>query len=208
MIYPSFEAQGQTVDTNRFQAFIASDVHKTLISRTLSAVSPEVFRRCPALVSPGSKVIPMSQSISFGQDGVPNSGAWIERFPVVGCGNDTILNFYFSVGDDGKIKTDIGLPGGTHAGLLLQHDALFYAYLGASSRVKDCKQFLVKNTRFEGYGLRSPPTPDPGANDPLRPWWETWTIVACGRVFDVLMDFAPHSTGTTILQPQKEIIER
>ena len=139
--------------------------------------------------------------ISFGKDGFPNSGEWKQSFPVSGCGNDTILNFYFSANADEKINTIIGLPGTTHTGTVLGRDAVSYANLGASLVVKDCKAFDVKNTRFEAYGAPKPPVPDPGPGHPRRPWWETWTMTGCGRTVDVPIDFVPDETGTRIIQP-------
>jgi hypothetical protein len=43
---------------------------------------------------------------------------------------------------------------------------------------------------------------DPGPDKRLRPWWETWTLVGCGRTIDVPMDFIPRDTGgAQIIQP-------
>jgi len=41
------------------------------------------------------------------------------------------------------------------------HDTTFYANVGAAAVVKDCKVFIVKNMRFEGFGLADRPTVDP-----------------------------------------------
>jgi hypothetical protein len=97
--------------------------------------------------------------------------------------------------------TTIGVPGATHADLALQGDALLYARIGAARVTKDCKTFEVKNTRFEAYGVQNPPMADPGQNKPLRPWWETWTMIGCEQTVDVPMDFVPDSAGTRIIQP-------
>ncbi|MDI4666965.1 hypothetical protein K9U40_21965 [Xanthobacter autotrophicus] len=40
------------------------------------------------------------------------------------------------------------------------------------------------------------------------PWWETWTVKACGRAFLVPLDFLPDATGTTITQRPSDIVER
>jgi len=105
-------------------------------------------------------------------------------------------------------NTTTGHPGTTHADLVLQHDALHYAYLAAAAQGKDCNHFDVKNTRFEGYGLKKPSTPDPGAGSRFRPWWETWTIIGCGHLYDVPMNFIPDQTGTTIAVPLGDTIEQ
>jgi hypothetical protein len=138
--------------------------------------------------------------LSFGADGYPNAGSWRQAFPISGCGNDTVLNLFFFAGADEKINTVIGVPGTSHANLTLQRDAVRYANIGAALVMKSCKAFYVKTTRFEGYGLRKPETPDPGPG-PARPWWETWTMAGCGGSVDVPMDFVPDGSGTQIIQP-------
>jgi hypothetical protein len=203
----ALNAQAQTVDRAAFQKYLASPFHKELVNKALSVIPPEVFRKCPALESPETSISPV-QSITFGADGIPNAGAWLEHFPVKGCGNDTVLNLDFSIGSDGKIKTTIALPGTTHANLILQRDAVFYALLGPGLRVKDCKPFIIINTKFEGFGLRNPAVADPGAGAKFRPWWETWTVSGCKRSFDVPMNFTPDETGTRIDQKVDTITER
>jgi hypothetical protein len=199
-------AEAPTVDPQSFRNFLASDLHKTLMAKAEATTPPEVFHRCPTFVPAGSKIM-IAQSITFDQKGIPNAGAWWERIPVAGCGNDTIINVYFAVGADGKIATMVAFPGTTRANLLLQRDALTFAYIGASSRAKDCKHFIVTNTRFEGFGLRNPAPPDPGADARFRPWWETWMMVGCGKSLDVPINFMPDATGTTINQPLRDVVE-
>ena len=145
-------ASSQTADPSRFQQFLASDFHKGLVSRALSLIPTDVFQTCPDLKSSASRIA-VTQPVTFGQDGRMHSGAWWERFPVSGCGNDTVLNIYFAVTPDSKINTTTGNPGTTRADLFLQHDALQYAYQAAGAQAKDCSHFDVKDTRFEGYGL-------------------------------------------------------
>lgn len=161
---------------------------------------------------PGTGIVALDnrvvQPVAFDPNGRMNSGAWWERFPVSGCGNDTVLNIYFTVSRDSKVNTTTGNPGTTRADLALQHDALPYALLAANARTKECNHFDVKDTRFEAYGLKRPPTPDPGASDRLRPWWETWTVIGCGHTYEVPLNFIPHSTGTTIASPVGDVIER
>jgi hypothetical protein len=143
------------------------------------------------------------KACSFAISGYPNAGVWKQTFPISGCGNDTILNIYFLAKADEKIDSITALPGTTAADLNLQNDAVMYARIGANIAVKDCElsKFIIKNTKFEGFGLSNPPTPDPGPGDRLRPWWETWTMTGCGRTVDVPMDFVPRDKGTQIIQP-------
>ncbi len=191
-------AEPQAVE--KLQKFMATDFYKQLIGKLLSTMPPAVFQHCPGLESKGSHVTILTP-LSYGRNGFPTAGAWRQAFPVAGCGNDTVLNLYFAGGKGGKITTIIGAPGATIADLVLQRDAQRYAFVGAGLLAKDCEKFDVVNTRFEAYGLKDPETADPGPDDPLRPWWETWTVAGCGRSFDVPLDFAPDKTGTQITQP-------
>lgn len=192
--------QAQTAETARLQAFTRTPFYTSLLNRGLAAIPKTVFQRCPTLVSKGSQVT-VIKPVSFGADGFPNAGSWRQRFPVSGCGNDTMLNLFFFAGGDEKINTVIGLPGTTAADLVLQRDGPMYAYVGAKLVAKDCKVFDVKNTKFEGFGLSKPPLPDPGPGKPRRPWRETWTVIGCGHTINVPMDFVPDEKGTQIIQP-------
>jgi hypothetical protein len=200
-------AMAQIVDGEKFQKYLYSQPHQAFVARAFSQIPKTVFQRCPGLVSKGSNSIPL-KPISFSLDGFPNSGAWKQEFPVEGCGNDTILNFYFVVGSDAKINVIVAFPGSSHADLQLQNDALTYAKLGATSKAKLCQHFDVKNIRFEGFGFPNEQHSDPGPNERFRPWWETWTLVGCGRSFDVPLAFSPSEKGTVIVQGQGKVIER
>jgi hypothetical protein len=119
-----------------------------------------------------------------------------------------VLHIYFTATADEKINAIVGLPGSTHADLTLQRNGVRYARMGAMGAKnvgKDCNHFDVRNTKFESYGLADPATPDPGPGNRLRPWWETWTMIGCGQIIDVPIDFVPDATGTTIIQPSGAI---
>jgi hypothetical protein len=178
-----------------------------LVSRAIAAIPANVFQRCPGLVSPGSKST-LLRPVTFAEDGTLSSGAWKQEFPVSGCGNDTTLNIYFSVDPARQVRFLVGLPGATHADIVLQSDAIKYAQMGASVKAKDCQRFDVKNTQFNVYGLPDMQRPDPGPNDKFRPWSETWTLIGCGRTFDVPLNFSPDATGTQITQQSGKVVER
>jgi hypothetical protein len=189
----SFAAAQDQADLAKFQAFVRnSDAHKGLISKALAALPPTIFRRCPNLVSQGSKVT-ILKPISFEPGGAPNAGAWKEAFPVAGCGNDTTLNFFFNASKGGKVDTFIGLPGATIADPLLQKDAMTEA-LAAAARpeTKDCKSLDVINTEY----LRETGAPVKGSKGP--PWDELWTFSACAAKVQVTVHFTPDPTGASI----------
>lgn len=192
-------SQAQTTNDSQMQKFTRSDFYEHLVDRAVAALPRTVFQRCPSLVSRGSTVT-IIKAVSFGTDGFPDAGLWRQTFPVSGCGSDTVLNFYFSARADEKIDTIVGVPGSTRADPTLQGDATKYAVIRAFLLVEGCKAFDVKDTKFEGFGLADPVTPDPGADSRYRPWWETWTLIGCGRTVDVPIGFAPHAKGTGIIQ--------
>jgi hypothetical protein len=203
--HPNFSV-AQTPNEPQLQAFTKTDFYKGLLNKILAKAPDAVFSRCPTLVSNGSQIT-VVKPISFAASGYPNAGVWKQTFPISGCGNDTILNIYFVAKADEKIDTVAALPGTTAADLKQQADAVVYAVTGARFAVRDCEssKFVVKNTKFEGFGLSKPPLPDPGPGQRKRPWWETWTLTGCGRTVDVPIDFVPDQTGTQIILPRGEV---
>src|SRR4051812_40565958 len=110
---------GQTSDgAERLQAFIKTDFYASLLNHTLDGLPPTVFQRCPTLMSNGSRMTVL-KPVSFAASGYPNAGVWKQSFPVSGCGNDTILNIYFSAGADEKINTLFAAPGDSIADMRL-----------------------------------------------------------------------------------------
>ncbi|MEW9305851.1 MULTISPECIES: hypothetical protein [Labrys] len=189
-------AQGNVQDDDQgmgvLKVFMASQSYRDITGKALSGIPPAIFTRCPTLVARDSSVT-ILQPVSAGPQGSPASGRWKQSFPVSGCGNDTVLNLYFSVAADGKPQAGATLPGTTLADPLLQRDALLYANLGATRAVADCKNFLVIDTKAPASSQ------PPGTGGGLKaPWSETWTLSGCSRKVDVRMDFTPDSTGTTI----------
>ena len=193
-------AAAQDMDQRRFQAFLFSDFGKSLTTRALAMVPQSVLQKCPTLAPSTSKVVVL-RPVSFAASGFPNAGAWKQEVPVRGCGDDLTLNIYYSAGPDEKVQTLIGAPGATRADPTLQRDAFTYATASIGLISPGCAGYSIKNTRFQGFGYPSPSVADPGPGARYRPWWEVWTMVGCGRTFDVPIDFQPWEGGTRIIQP-------
>jgi len=191
-------SQAPATNTSQLQAFTRGEFHKGLLLRAFSGIPATIFPRCPSLVSNSSKVTVISP-VTFAADGYPNSGSWIEQFPVSGCGNDTTLNLFFSATADEKVNTAVGVPGATVANLKLQQDGYLYATMGARLVAKDCKELVVKNTKFEGFGTKEHPVTYAGPNAPRPAWWETWTMGGCGHTVDVTMESTPDARGTMVV---------
>jgi len=191
-------ANAQRAANRQLQAFTHTTFYAGLINRGLAVLPPAVFHKCPTLRSVGSQVTELSPVI-FAQDGYPTSGEWKQRFPVTGCGNDTILNFYFTATPQEKVYTVMGIPGETRADLRLQHDARQYAMVGATLLARSCRQFDIINSALNGVEM--PVQNDPTAQHLIAPpWSETWTLQGCGRRFTVDLHFAPSATGTLVVQ--------
>ena len=189
-------ARAETGDQAQFRSFIATSGYQNLIGQAFASMPPDVFAKCPAMISNGSKITWLAP-VHFGSGGTPDGGVWKQMFPITGCGNDTTYNLYFSAAPGRPLRTLVGVPGFTHADPLLQKDTLTYAYLGAALALKACKTFDVKDTAFLGYD--SDAAPDPAAPRETRPWHESWTMVGCGRLVTVPIRFLPDATGTTIV---------
>lgn len=200
----AFSAAAQPIDGEKFQKYLNSDAHKALVGKTYASVPKAIFGSCKNIGSGGSQSTPLSP-ISFGPDGTPATGSWKQKFPIDACGNKIVLNFFF-IAADGKLNGIAGAPGDTHGSLLLQRDTVMYAQMGASTKARDCKQFDIANTRFEGFG--TPDVPDPGPAARFRPWWETWTLIGCGHTLDVPIVYQPDATGTQITQSANKVVER
>jgi hypothetical protein len=182
-------------------AFTHSPAYAALVSHALDSIPPDTFKICPGLKSSGSHISVMGP-LQFAENGYPVAGAWKHSYPVSGCGPDTILNFYFIAKPNQTIDTIIGIPGSTRVGPVLQRDAEAAAIAGATASLQEqgavpCPNYTITNSSFQAFGLEDPPTPDPGASDRFRPWWENWTVAGCGRAFLVPLDFIPHP-GTPI----------
>lgn len=176
--------------TAKFREYTRGADYHRFVGQALSSLPAPVFKRCPTLVSTQSQTT-ILKPISIGPNGLPNGGVWRLAFPVSGCGNDTVLNFFLSATADEKIHIAAGLPGATHADPILQRDSMLYAMIAAKAE-KGCKEIYVTNTEF----LQDVGQPAEGARG--KPWDELWTLYACGKRPQVKMHFIPDKTGTTI----------
>lgn len=178
------------------QKVVRSAAYQRNVARLFSSLPPDVFQRCPSLVSNGSSVMVLKPS-SFASDGYPISGVWKQSFRISGCGNDTSINFYFFAQPDEKITSLIAAPGETHADPTLQRDAMRYVLMAAKWRAPQCNAPHLRTTRFDGrFG------PQDGSNIAPRTssgWHETWTASACGKLLPVPLTFITDATGTRVV---------
>lgn len=196
-IVKSKPARAELVDASRFQSYLDSPLHAGLVHRALAVMKKPVAPNCGDLGSRAVNTHPLT-AITFGPDGVPNSGAWKSEIPITGCGDDTVVNLFFVVQPDGvKIKTVIGVRGWTRTHPDLQDTATNFAGRAAAASVPGCKQIDVINTKLSNTPL--PEFPGKPTDPAYRPWSEIWTLATCGKKTDVLVSFFPSPNGTQIM---------
>jgi hypothetical protein len=189
-------------ESSPMRTFLASPYYASLIHTALGALPPDEFRQCPGLVSNGSNVMVL-RPVTFDESGFPGSGLWRQSFPVSGCGNDTIVNFYLLPQPGKKISVLIGVPGSTIANLLLQGAGKKFTTIAAQRVAPGCQSFTVINTLFEGFLPLAA-----GAPPATRPWRESWTLAGCGQRYTVPIQFAPNKAGTQVTLPNGVISDR
>lgn len=165
------------------QTLMQTQQYQADVFRLFSTLPADVFQRCPALVSSDAQV-EILRPVHVGADGQADAGSWKQSFPMRGCGNDTVINFYFTAEPKGRIVSMVGMPGDTHADPVLQGDAARDLIGAVRAQVPTCKEPHVRNTHFDG-----PQTAG---------WRETWTVSACGQMFTVPLNFTPGAGGTKI----------
>ncbi len=193
-------APGAT-DPKKFQSYLYSDAYRAALSAAWQKVPPVSLPACPTLTDSNTSVT-LQQDVAFDAKGLPKSGAWWGHYTVAGCGTERIINILFRAEPSG-VRFLVTLPGRTRANVVLQRDGLTYAFIGAGTKVPDCKDMEVADTAFEGFGL----SPGEKSAPENGPWRETWTVAACGRMLAVPLEFIPDATGTTINQRPAEIRE-
>ncbi len=93
------------------------------------------------------------------------------------------------------------LPGGTLGNTKLQYDTLMPVYLVAESKVPNCPQYSVTDTKVlkEPYGLKR----KNGAYVDGK-WEEIWTVSACNKEVHVPIQYILNQTGTTWAVSEKD----
>jgi hypothetical protein len=115
---------------------------------------------------------------------------------VTGCGKQKVENI-LTMSEKGQLKSVAGLPGTSKADPLLAKDSMRYAFAGAVRKIGQCKDVRVVDTKYEDF--EGPPNPKAKfQSEGGRPWWETWTLSACGTPVDTVIHYIPDDTGTAI----------
>jgi hypothetical protein len=132
----------------------------------------------------------------FDSSGHVVNGDWKQVVSAKGCGRTRLLNVLVLVRAPNSLATIPMLPGTTHAGPVLQKDAVKYAVQIVATvpggNDPNCKTGYIEDTEF----VSQESTPVQGGKEP--PWREVWTLVSCVQKMQVPMLFIPDSTGTSI----------
>lgn len=80
----------------------------------------------------------------------------------------------------------------------LQADALPAVLAAAQTFQPSCAQPSVADKFFNGWAGAA-------QADAARPWEETWAVDLCGRIVDVLVQFAPDAAGVRFAVPANAV---
>lgn len=136
----------------------------------------------------------------FDDSGKLVSGYWKEEVVETGCNVERLLNVHLIFNPSTKsLEVIPGLPGTTHADLVLQKDSQLYVSIAAfKPEDQACKTRYIADTQYLPEAGEAPEA----AKD--NPWDELWTVVICEKKAQVKMHFIPDETGTTIHTSPKE----
>ena len=151
---------------------------------------------CPSAKYTLRNKLSVQTAIAFDSSGHIVAGDWKHTVEEQGCGQTRILNVLAVVKGLNTVATIPLLPGTTHAGSVLQKDAVQYAAQVVATvpggQDPGCKTVYVEDTQF----LSQDSAAVAGGKAP--PWREIRTLVSCVQMMRVPMLFVPDSTGTPI----------
>lgn len=185
-----------------FQKLMAMPGMQAIIMNAVRHVPGERFGVCHGPFKLSDIKFAIEKPLTFEAAGAPISGQWVMRASTDVC--STVLNIYFTALGKGDIQFDVGLSGETKADLQLQLDTIAAVEKALGKRVPDCKLFGAVGARWGGFGLPGKPEPDPGPNAVNHTWWETWSMLACTRLYEVPVGFkaVPGDTTYMVFEPK------
>jgi hypothetical protein len=176
--------------------FVTQPEYRTAIVTVAKAQLEHVPGNCPSAKFEPTGEVSVLAPVRF-KIGKPYTGAWSEKIATSGCGAVRTLNVLTIAHPDADPAHIAMMPGDTHTDPLMQKTALQYAQaVAVRAAPRGCKEQAFVDTRFEGYnGLPNPEVRD-GRDG--RAWEETWTVSACGTLYDIHLLFTPNANGTEL----------
>ena len=189
-------AMSATNPQNTLAQFVTHPDYQAAIIATARSQLDRVPNACKKAVFRATGETTVLSPIRF-SDGKPYLGAWSEKIAASGCGPLQTLNVLTVARAEGPQSHVAMMPGDTHTDPLMQKTALQYAQAVAiRAAPRSCKEQAFIDTRFDGYtGLPNAEVRD-GRDG--RAWEETWTVSACGTLYDIHLLFTPNATGTEL----------
>lgn len=181
---------------NTLANFVTRPDYQAAIIATGKGQVEHVPGTCPAAKFQPTGQIGVLSPARF-TNGKPTIGAWSEKITVTGCGALHTLNVLSIAHGEGELAHIAMMPGETHTDPLMQKTALQYAQaVAVRAAPPGCKEQAFIDTRFDGFtGLPNPEVRD-GRDG--RAWEETWTLSACGTLYDIHLLFTPNTNGTEL----------
>jgi hypothetical protein len=177
-----------------FDMIRSSDSYRKAVLEVYQDYESRLSTHCPKIdINMNTSQAKVLGLIQTNEKGEIVNAHWKEMTDGVACGEKRSYAASVVI-QGGKPAVYALFPGQSEAGVVLQHDAVQYAAIGAgadASCVVDVLETSLPN------GERS---------DAKLPWDEKWTIRACGKRSVVTMHFVPDATGTTINVTPKETV--
>ncbi len=190
------------LDTTALPDTVRAYLNRPDHRQAVQVVAVQMFEKLQACSTGTARPLDRPEYVSMAgvpktaPDGTLVQGMVKEGFTVSGCGKERIENV-LTLAEKGQVKTLPGIPGTSIADPVLAHDSLPYAYRGILKQVGDCKDIRFVDTKFDEF--EGPPNPAAQLKDHGgRPWHETWTLDACGKLVDSELHFVPDDKGMLI----------
>jgi hypothetical protein len=184
-------------------SYVERPEQRDAIVAAAKALAVRLPDACPTMTYaiPGS--IRFAASAEFDEHGDPVKGSWVETVAGSGCGRMIQFNVLTVVGPDRRPRSASMLPGDSRAEPGLEHETIAYALHAVRPVMSECRAIGVIDTRFDGFEDTAVAHAKDGPD--ARPWRETWTVAACGTLFEVPIHFIPDETGIGIKTLSSEL---
>jgi hypothetical protein len=177
-----------------FDTIRSSDSYRSAVLGVYQDYESRLSTHCPKIdVNMNTSQAKVLGPIQTNANGDIVNAHWKEMTDGVACGEKRSYAASVVI-ENGKTTVAALFPGQSAAGVVLQHDAVQYAAIGAGADASCVVDVLETSL------------PNREQSDAKLPWDEKWTIRACGKRSLVTMHFIPGATETTIQVTPKETV--
>jgi hypothetical protein len=193
--------QSPATVTPSFARYLAGETYRQTAIEAARRHNDNLPDSCKTMSFALSAVVTVYAPVRM-EGGQPVEGAWAEPVMATGCGKTLRFAVLTIVAPDKPAMTLSLIPGDSRADPMLQRDSVKDVLDHASVASGGCKDMVVTDTRFEDW--EGGPVKGPHGRE-ARPWRETWTVWACGKLLDVPVHFTPNDRGTLIEVKSAEV---